>query len=157
MSGRRPDPAHGDTAIETLRDAHVFDPTAWEASDREAPSMVGWKRIADLPASRMAGTALALSPSQLIIVSGDDGGLFSQADVLRDQHPGFPRACLVYDASADTWSVAGDAPTCQLATTIAPWEGGWVMVSGEIRPRVRSSAAWLITSPAGAVGNGAAK
>lgn len=157
MSGRRPDPAHGDTAIEMLRDAYEFDPTAWEASGKKTGAMAAWKRLADMPAARMAGTALPLSPSHLIVLSGDDGRLFNQTNALKDAHPGFPKACLVYDASADTWSIAGDAPTCQLATTIVPWDGGWVMVSGEIRPRVRTPNAWLITSPAGAAGNAAAK
>lgn len=157
MSGRRPDPASGDAAIEIRRDAYEFDPSAWEASGKKGLSAVGWKRLADMPASRMAGTALAISPTHLVVLSGDDGRLFTQTNALKDAHPGFPRACLVYDASGDEWSLAGDAPTCQLATTTAPWDGGWVMVSGEIRPRVRTPAVWRITAPAGAAGNGATK
>lgn len=144
LSGRRPDQANGDAAIEPLCDAHEFDPAVWEAAGRGLTA-AGWKRLADMPAPRMAGTAVPLPGARIAVLSGDDGRLFSQTSTLKDEHPGFPRGCLVHDAGADAWSVAGDSPTCQLATTIAPWDGGHALVTGEVRPRVRTPAAWLIT------------
>lgn len=145
ISGRRPDPANGAAAIEMLRDAHEFDPAAWEASGRGLGSTAGWRRLADVPAPRMAGTCLPLSATHVAILSGDDGRLYTRTNVLKESHPGFPLACLVYDAVADAWQVTGETPTGQLATTIVPWNGGWAMISGEVRPRVRTPAAWWIT------------
>ncbi len=133
MSGRRTATTGVAETMEMLRDVHEFDPAAG-----------CWRRLADMPAARMAGAAVAVSPTRVAVLAGDDGRLAAQTASLKDDHPGFSRTCLVYDADDDAWTTADETPTCQLATTLAPWEGGCVMVSGEIRPRARTPAAWLI-------------
>ena len=39
----------------------------------------------------MAGTALGSGQSHILVLGGADGSLFSQGDILRDNHPGFPK------------------------------------------------------------------
>lgn len=147
FSGRRPDPDEGKGVIEPLRDAWEFDPEAWEAAGKPRGGTTGWRRLADMPAPRMAGTAIPVGPDAVAVLAGDDGRLWSKTDILKDTHPGFPRESLVYDAATDTWSVGGLVPSCQVATTAIPWRGGHALVSGELRPRVRTPASWFV-SPA---------
>ena len=149
LSGRRPDPAGVKGAIEPLRDAYEFDPAAWEAAGRPASGVPGWRRLADMPAARMAGVAIPTPTANLAVLSGDDGRLWTKTDLLKDTHPGFPRACLVYDATHDAWSLGGLVPSCQVTTTAVPWADGHAIVTGEVRPRVRTPAAWVVT-PRGA-------
>ena len=58
-----------------------------------------WTRRSDMPACCMAGTGLALGNDELLIVGGADGSLFDQADVLKDQHPGFPKQLYSYETA----------------------------------------------------------
>jgi sialidase-1 len=146
LSGRRPDPAGGKGAIEPLRDAYEFDPVAWDAAGRPAAGEQGWRRLADMPAARMAGVAVPTSTGGLAVLSGDDGRLWTKTDLLKDTHPGFPRASLVYDPVQNAWSTGGLVPSCQVTTTAVPWGDGHAVVTGEVRPRVRTPTAWLITS-----------
>lgn len=156
LSGRRPDIHGGKGAIVPLRDAWEFDPAAWEAAGRPDRPAAGWRRLADMPAPRMAGTAIPVAPHAIAVLSGDDGRLWSRTDILKDTHPGFPREALIYDAAADAWLVGGLVPSCQVTTTAVPWRGGHVVVSGEVRPRIRTPAAWLV-SPATARGVGSSR
>jgi len=124
MSGRRTVTTGVAETMEMLRDVHKFDPAAG-----------CWRLLADMPAARMAVAAVAVSLTRVAVLAGDDGRLAAQTASPKDDHPGFSRTCLMYDADDDAWTTADETPTCQLATTLAPWEGGCVMGSGEIRQR----------------------
>ena len=131
MSGRR----QGTHGVELLRDC-------WElAPDRAQP----WRRRADLPRCVMAGTAAAVGQSHVFVFGGDAGEHFGRADELRDDHPGFTRGSLAYHPITDTWIEAGATPQNQVTTWAVPAFGGVVIPSGEIRPRVRTRAVWLVT------------
>ena len=140
MSGRRPRGAGGPTAIEALRDHQSFDP-ARHAADPTA----GWQRRADLPQAVMAGTAVPTGGSGLVVVSGDDGALWDRTGALRDAHPGFAPLALRYEAAGDAWDRLPPPPVNQLATPAVPVAGGFLLVSGEVKPRHRSPAAWRVT------------
>jgi hypothetical protein len=142
MSGRRPRGAGLPTAIEALRDHRAFDP-ARHAADPTA----GWQRRADLPQPAMAGTAAPTGGSGLVVVSGDDGALWDRTATLRDAHPGFAPLALHYDATGDAWERLPPPPVNQLATPAVPVAGGFLLVSGEVKPRHRSPAAWRVTMP----------
>ncbi len=144
LSGRRPDPRGAMGAIDVLRDAWEFDPDAWEAAGRPASGEPGWRRLADLPAPRMAGVAIPVSSHVLAVLSGDDGRLFTKVDLLRDSHPGFPVQSLFYDAARDRWQTGGMVPAAQVTTSAVPWAGGYAIVSGEVRPRLRTPDAWAV-------------
>jgi len=76
ISGRRQDGQ--DVAF--LRDI-------WEFNTRSRE----WRRRADAPACVMAGLGIGYGQSHIFILGGADGSLFTKADVLKDNHPGFPK------------------------------------------------------------------
>mgnify|MGYP003662960427 CR=1 FL=1 len=109
------------------------------------PKSSQWQRLADLPRCVMAGTAIASGKDRFVVLGGADGTLFSKADDLKDQHPGFPKEALSYHASTDHWSSAGPIPQNSVTTIPVKWNDQVIIASGEVRPRVRSKAVWSIT------------
>jgi solute:Na+ symporter, SSS family len=103
-----------------------------------------WIERRSLPKPISAGVAIASSSNRLLVLGGDDGQLFLKTEELRDRHPGFPKECFAYEAANDNWSSAGFAPQNQLTTTAVLWNNAVILPSGEIRPRVRTSAVWRI-------------
>ncbi len=129
MSGRRQD----GTDFQFLNDV-------WEFT----PKTRTWRRRADLPRCVMAGTGIGYGQSHILVLGGDDGARFFEADALQDEHPGFPKEALVYHTITDTWVNGGPIPQNQVTTVPVMWDGGIVIVSGEVRPRVRSAAVWKV-------------
>jgi N-acetylneuraminate epimerase len=137
-------------------DAYAYDPR------RSA-----WSRLADLPGCVTAGLAHP-APGGLLVLGGDRRidrwNLIQQQTALRDSfpkgspgwndhndvitwiydhHTGFNRDILRYDAASDRWTVVGHFPgASQVTTPAVPWEGGLAVISGEIRPGVRTPSAW---------------
>ena len=129
MSGRR----QGQDGIRFLTDVWEFTPTTGT-----------WRRRTDLPRPTAAGTGIGVGQSHILVLGGDDGALFFQADALRDRHPGFPRLALAYHAITDTWTSAGAMPENLVATIPVMWDQRIILASGEVRPRVRSASVWSI-------------
>lgn len=129
MSGRRQD-----------GDAAQFLSDVWQFT----PKTATWRRRADLPRAVAAGTGIGLGQSHILILGGADGSLFSTADELKDEHPGFPKEALAYHTITDTWTSAGPMPRNHVTTVPVMWGGRIIIASGEVRPRVRSSAVWSI-------------
>ncbi|MCG6154382.1 sodium:solute symporter family transporter [Rubinisphaera margarita] len=136
MSGRR---QQGED-VEFLKDV-------WEYT----PKTNSWRQRQDAPRSVMAGTAIGVGQSHIVILGGDDGELFLKADELKDDHPGFIRESLTYHTVTDTWSSGGPMPANHVTTIPVMWDGRIVIASGEVRPRVRTSGLWSISpkSPPG--------
>jgi hypothetical protein len=93
----------------------------------------------------MAGSAVAAGAAHIVVVSGDDGALWERTAILRDAHPGFARRALAYGAAADRWTALAAPPVNQLATPAVPVTDGFILVSGEVKPRHRSPAAWRVS------------
>lgn len=147
IGGRRQRPGtSGPGGIEVLADLHEFSPARCAADPATA-----WRRRSPPPTPLTAGAAIGMGRSHVVVLAADDGNLLPAAAAdpgfLR-RHPGFPRRAWAYDAARDRWQPAGETPACQVTTPAAAFEGGAVLVSGEIRPRVRSTAAWLIMADA---------
>lgn len=104
----------------------------------------GWRRRADMPQPWMAGSAIPLGPSHLAILSGDPGALWDQIERLQDRHPGFPLQSWLYHTITNTWTAGPKLPANQLCSPIVGWGNGFVLASGEVRPRERSPQIWLI-------------
>ena len=106
----------------------------------------GWKRIADLPHPLAAAPspAPALGQSHLLIVGGDDGSKLGFQPV--EQHPGFSREILAYHTITDTWAPLGEVPEARATLPAVPWEGRFVLLSGEVRPGVRSPEVWTFAA-----------
>lgn len=135
---------------EYLRDAWVYD------------SVKGWKRVSDMPYPLAAAPTPAYSAGQshLLVFGGDDGALASQALALQDNHPGFRKEVLGYNAITDRWSVMGNIPAdrkpdaavdphgsvyAPVTTPLVVWEGRVVLPGGEARPAVRTNKVLMAT------------
>lgn len=116
-----------------LRDAYRFTPGH------------GWRRIADLPRAAVAAAspAMPFGSSRLLLASGDNGANFKPVNA----HPGFPRDLLVYDATADRWSVGGQLPFSRATAPVVRWGDYFVIPNGEVRPRVRTPEVWSLFAP----------
>lgn len=138
------------------------DGYAWDPGRRR------WQRLPDLPWCVTAGAALATGPNRLLVVGGDrdlarwnliqqrtvlrdrepagSPGWHAQNDVvtwLHDHHEGFNAELLGYDARRGRWHHAGWFPGPVPVTTPAVgWDGELFLVSGEVRPGIRTPAVW---------------
>lgn len=143
IGGRRQRPGtDGVVGIDVLGDLHEFSPTRF-ATDPGA----AWRRRADPPTPLMAGAAAPLGQSHVIVLAADDGALLDEqaADPeFARRHPGFPRRSWAYHTITDTWTAAGETPACPVTTPAVPFDGGLVLASGEVRPRVRTADVWRI-------------
>jgi len=110
------------------------------------PPQQAWRPRADVPRCVMAGGAIGVGQSHVWVLSGDDGELYDQADVLRDEHPGFSREVLAYHTITDKWSRVDGLPQNQVTTMPVWWDGRIIIASGEVRPRVRTAAIWSLTA-----------
>jgi N-acetylneuraminate epimerase len=104
----------------------------------------GWQRLPDLPKPCVAGPTPAPSLNDsFLLLGGDDGSRVGFQPL--DQHPGFPRTILAYDANAETWRDLGEVPVSRVAVPTAFWHDRFVIPSGEERPGVRSPQVWSLT------------
>lgn len=131
ISGRRAD----EKGVSFLQDVWKY-----------TPRTDSWKRRADVPRSVCAGTGIGFGQSHLFVLGGDDGALFDQADVLTDDHPGFPKEALAYHTITNTWTSLGAIPQNHVSTIAVRWNDRIVIASGEVRPRVRTAAVWSVTA-----------
>lgn len=136
-----------------LEDVYEFNPQHYDVEAFDAPSgsyrgtgrfAQPWRRRANVPHCVMAGAAAAIGQSHIFVLSGADGTLMSGADELKLAHPGFPKRVLAYHTITDTWIEAGASPANQVTTPAVAWDGKVILVSGEIKPRVRTQAVWAI-------------
>ena len=113
-----------------LRDAYQYAP------------QTGWRRLADLPAPAVAApTPAPTSAEGIYLLGGDDGqrtGLPQQA------HPGFSKALLRYEPTADQWRRVGELRVARVTVPVVHWEDRWVIAGGEARPGVRSPEVWAV-------------
>lgn len=111
-----------------LSDGFAFDPKPGT-----------WKQIADLPFPAVAAPSPmpAIGQSHLLLIGADDG---SQVGV-REGHTGFNSSLVAYHTITDTWAEFGKtAAFPQVTATVVPWQGRFVLPSGEISPGVRTPA-----------------
>lgn len=111
---------------------------------RYTPSTKKWKRIADLPHPTVAAPspAAAIGQSHLFILGGDDGKYFFGPT---QDHGGFSNDVLAYHTITNTWSRIGTIPhPPRVVTTLVPYNGNFILPSGEIRSGVRDPAVSLI-------------
>jgi SSS family transporter len=152
LSGRR----MGESgAAEFLTDVYEFAPTRYQPGEYDPSTgaytgdVSPWRQRSDAPRCVMAGTGIAVGQSHILVLGSSDGSLFTEADTLRDEHPGFPREALSYHTITDTWTTAGATPANHVATTAVRWgtdtvNDPIVIASGDIRPRVGSPAVWQV-------------
>lgn len=136
-------------------DCWSFDPTAYDSKkldlktgNYDGPSP--WKRIADAPVPMTAGTAVPFGPAHIIVPAYATGkglrGFLDSGKEMKDYaHPGFPKEAYAYHTITDTWTGMGDIPAGQVTTPAVRWGDDIMLISGEVRPRVRSPKCWRIS------------
>jgi N-acetylneuraminate epimerase len=115
----------GKPARTYLRDAYGYTPDK------------GWKKLADLPRAAVAAPSPApVVGGRLLVISGDDGTKVNFTPPAK--HPGFPRDVLAYDPKADRWETTTAVAISRATAPVVEWNGRPVIVSGELRPGVRT-------------------
>ncbi len=104
-----------------------------------------WQQLAGMPVPVTAGGAGPISDQYVAVVSGDDGSLFTQTEQLKDSHPGFAKRTWLFNVANNQWHSGGASPANQVTTTPVMLGQRMLLISGEIRPRVRTNKAWEIT------------
>lgn len=122
-----------------LTDAWRYRPGADGAQGQWRPLTVADRGVAAAP-SPAAATPLGV----IALFGGVDG---SQDHLLQAEHPGFTDQILAYDPLADRWSDGGRMPkgASRVAAPVVRWGDGFVVVSGESRPGIRSPKMFLAT------------
>ncbi|MBL9093483.1 MAG: exo-alpha-sialidase [Planctomycetaceae bacterium] len=103
----------------------------------------GWTKTAPAPTGIVAAPVPCLVDGDEIIVFGGDNGLRLGFRPPQN-HPGFPSDVYSYDTKENAWRRLGNAPFVPVATPVVPWHDGHVVVSGEIRPAVRTREVWWV-------------
>lgn len=115
----------------------------------------GWEAISPLPHAVAAAPSPAFSfDGGLVVLGGDDGSLAFRNNELKDEHPGFRKDILVYNAVANEWKTKGEVftdkkndaegnPTgsvwAPVTATAVKWKGNVIIPMGEVRPGVRTN------------------
>jgi N-acetylneuraminic acid mutarotase len=108
-----------------------------------------WQKLANQPHATAAAPNVAI-PSP----AGDCLRIFggSNRDFVETQrqarpatngngpaHPGFPNQILAYVPTTNTWRTEGMLPQpAPVTTTSVPWQGSWIIPSGESKPGIRT-------------------
>ena len=130
-------------------DPAKFDPEQMDAATKQYRGANPWKRLAISPTPLTAGTAVPFGPAHIIVPGAATMAILHQvvdAGVeMRDfDHPGFPRTTYAYHTVTDTWTEMGENEGTQVTTPAVRWGDDIFLVSGEIRPRVRTNKVWRI-------------
>ena len=147
--------------LKFLKDVWVFDPGRFEseAIDSKTGKYRGtacWRRLADAPVPMSAGTIAPVGPSHLLVPTYASGDILQEQLKWRCQgknkvedfeHPGFPGQPFLYHTLTDTWVATAPSPPGQVTTPAVVWDDAIFLISGEVRPRVRTRKAWRITVP----------
>lgn len=115
-----------------LRDCYCFTPGENDVAGT-------WQRLADLPRPIAAAPSPAgrVGTSTLVIAGGVDGAM---VDHDQATHLGFTLKFTAYDTEQNKWSELAKLPSdsSRVTAPTTEWRGGWIVVSGESRPGVRS-------------------
>jgi N-acetylneuraminate epimerase len=114
-----------------LRDAYRYTP-----SD-------GWTKLADPPRAIVAAPSPAMTVGDDLVVFGGDHGRYLGFKPPQN-HPGFPHDLFAYEVRTNRWRALGEQPYPIAVTPLVEWKGGYIAASGELRPAVRSTAAWFV-------------
>ena len=122
-------------SLQATSEVWSFDPNASDSP---------WKRHRDAPTPLTAGTAVPIGPSHIVVPAAATLEIYHQAldagVAMQDfDHPGFPKSVLGYHTITDTWIKLGETEETQVTTPAVVWDNDIYLISGEIRPRVRTN------------------
>ena len=121
--------------VPLLKDAYRYTPAKFGVPDK-------WERISDLPRAVAAAAAPApiIGERHFLVVGGVDNNAIKLAQGDLSKHPGFATGCLAYHTITDTWTPMGEFPdtSSRVCAPAVKWGQDWIVLSGEVRPGVRS-------------------
>lgn len=142
---------------------YAYDPAKdqWDAVETKTPTGLSGAKGLSMPDGRIAivgGYNKQLFDKYLADVSGIDKdrepdafkALVNTYMGMKPQEYRWNTKVLVYDPSANSWGTLGDnpyLPNCDSA--LAAWKGSYVLVSGEVKPGLRTSQVKSIRFDAG--------
>ncbi|MEQ9438701.1 MAG: sodium/solute symporter [Cyclobacteriaceae bacterium] len=153
-------------SVSILKDAYVFNPVQQQ-----------WSLIGNITTGQrsdisvMAGSAIATGANNILLLGGDAGDRFLKRFTLEKKiaqtqdtaarttlhqqltekfvsHPGFSREVLKFHTVTNTFSRQADFPGLLPVTTKAlTWNQNLFLISGEIKPGIRTSEVWTASLP----------
>ncbi len=130
-------------------DPRSFDPGRFDAATGAYRGPDCWRRECNTPRPVSAGTAVPAGPAHIMIPAYADGSRLAQQmasglPMSQFAHPGFPAEALTYHTGLRRWSL--DAiPVNQVTTPAVRLGNDILLISGEVRPRVRTRDGWRIS------------
>jgi len=115
--------------------SYAYLPEAWRFDPRDGPRG-SWSPIAPPPRAVAAGSALPFGQSHVLVFSGVRG---AEMHLPIAERTGFSGGVLAYHTITDTWVEAGAMPVGVVTTEAVAWGDELVIVSGEVRPGVRTA------------------
>ena len=130
-------------------DPSKYKPEKFDVRTQEYSGELPWKRLSDSPVPLTAGTAIPIGPAHLLVLgyaSGDRLKSMLESGVKDSEfaHPGFPKQSYAYHTVTDSWAPFGEMPANQVTTPAVKWGDKIILVSGEIKPRLRTRRVWRI-------------
>lgn len=113
-----------------------------------------WEKRVPIPRGVSAGGTLPLLDNSRFIIWGGVDAVTAQYRAPAS-HPGITRSVLSYSPENDTWEYLGDLDRYPSRVTlpVVPYQDGWLYVSGEIKPGIRTPSIIKITGAAGETGH----
>ncbi|NNJ24099.1 kelch repeat-containing protein [Alienimonas chondri] len=115
---------------------YTFDKSrnAWTVASEDSPPADPAALFDGNPRPAAAASAIG-DGDRVLLVSGSTGRYVTLP--VRDR-PAFPAEVLAYEIDTNAWSVVGRVPTPVVTTALVRWNGRSVLISGEVRPGVRT-------------------
>lgn len=98
-----------------------------------------WTRLNSMPHRTMQAATVKLSTARVAILGGSDGHDLHRITELGERYR-IPDHIALYEASTDTWSVAGRMPIGVVGAAVIPLNSGWLIAGGEYSPTLRTAA-----------------
>ncbi len=143
ISGRREIESADGPTLDFMTDIYEFSPLKYQSLTQknfaeEEVAQQSWRECAQLPIPLVAATGAAIGQSHIFIFGGADGSLYQKADELRENHPGFPKDIYAFHTITNTWVKSGQVPQTHVTAPVVKWGEDYLIVSGEVKPRVRT-------------------
>ena len=100
-----------------------------------------WTPLGAMPRAALAAPTVTADGTQLLVFGGSDGVNIESRLAMRDDYH-LNDTILRYDMRTKVWMAIGRMPVGVVATHAFPWEGGVLLVGGELGNAMRSRKSW---------------
>lgn len=104
-----------------------------------------WEPLAAMPRAALVAPTVTAGGTQLLVFGGSDGVNIESRLAMRDGYH-LNDTILRYDMRTKVWTARGWMPMGVVATHALPWEGGVLLVGGELGNAMRSRKLWWLAN-----------